>query len=163
MPHHIDPTYLRYVYDGLIQGQISADNAADLPHGLVGLYEELFPASMPVAERQHLLERFCIWALMRREVSTAFMAGLWQQSEEEVMDFIRNNSRWFVSPKQWTFQIQVSTSRLIDALENVTKNLKQQNHKLEKIHGQAVANNLHTAVNTYQLYQIGQNAKSLWS
>ena len=97
--HPIDPTYLRYVYDGLAQGRISADNTSDLPHGLVGLYEELYPASMPTAQRQQLLERFCTWALLRREVTTPLVAGLWQQTEEEVMDFIRTHSRWFASPQ----------------------------------------------------------------
>ena len=103
--HSIDPTYLRYVYDGLAQGRISSDNASDLPHGLVGLYEELFPASMPIAQRQQLLERFCTWALLRREVTTTLVAGLWQQTEEEVMDFIRAQSRWFASPKQGHYRL----------------------------------------------------------
>jgi hypothetical protein len=103
--HPIDPTYLRYVYDGLAQGRISADNASDLPHGLVGLYEELFPPSMPTAQRQQLLERFCTWALLRSEVTTTLVAGLWHQAEEEVMEFIRTHSRWFASPRQGHYRL----------------------------------------------------------
>jgi hypothetical protein len=41
----LEPTYLRYIYDGLIKGSIHPENAAELPEGLIGLYEE---ASMSV-------------------------------------------------------------------------------------------------------------------
>ena len=36
----LDPGYLRYVYDGLISGQIHPENPSDLPESLIGLYEE---------------------------------------------------------------------------------------------------------------------------
>ena len=39
---HLEPTYLRYIYNGLQKGSVSADNAANLPVGFVGLYEEVF-------------------------------------------------------------------------------------------------------------------------
>jgi hypothetical protein len=41
MPH-LEPTYLRYIYDGLVKGSIHPENAAELPDGLIGLYEEVF-------------------------------------------------------------------------------------------------------------------------
>ncbi len=39
MPH-LEPTYLRYIYDGLVRGNIHPENAAELPDGLIGMYEE---------------------------------------------------------------------------------------------------------------------------
>ena len=42
MPQHLEPTYLRYIYDGLVKGSVHSENAADLPEGLIGLYEEAF-------------------------------------------------------------------------------------------------------------------------
>lgn len=32
---HLEPTYLRYIYDGLLKGSIHPENAAELPEGLI--------------------------------------------------------------------------------------------------------------------------------
>ena len=32
---HLEPTYLRYIYDGLVKGSIHQENAAELPEGLI--------------------------------------------------------------------------------------------------------------------------------
>jgi hypothetical protein len=40
---HLEPTYLRYIYDGLIKGSIHSENAAELPEGLIGLDDEVNP------------------------------------------------------------------------------------------------------------------------
>ena len=37
---YLEPTYLRYIYDGLLKGSIHPENAAELPDGLIGLYDE---------------------------------------------------------------------------------------------------------------------------
>jgi hypothetical protein len=31
----LEPTYLRYIYDGLLKGSIHPENAAELPDGLI--------------------------------------------------------------------------------------------------------------------------------
>jgi hypothetical protein len=31
---HLEPTYLRYIYDGLVKGSVHPENAAELPEGL---------------------------------------------------------------------------------------------------------------------------------
>jgi len=69
---HLEPTYLRFIHDGILNGSIHKDNAADLPDGLIGLYEEAFDDGTSVIERQKLLQRFAIWALLKKEVSVAF-------------------------------------------------------------------------------------------
>lgn len=58
----LEPSYLRYMYYGLIKGSIHSENAAQLPEGLIGLYEKAFDERQPVQKRQNLLERFAIWA-----------------------------------------------------------------------------------------------------
>ena len=40
--NHLEPTYLRYIYDGLVKGSIHPETAAELPEGLIGMYEEPF-------------------------------------------------------------------------------------------------------------------------
>ena len=48
---HLEPTYLRYVYDGLSKGSISSNNPTSLPIGFIGLFEDEFPSSMPLVEQ----------------------------------------------------------------------------------------------------------------
>jgi hypothetical protein len=36
---NLEPSYLRYIYDGLVNGSIHPENAAELPEGLIGMYE----------------------------------------------------------------------------------------------------------------------------
>jgi hypothetical protein len=64
-----DPTYLRTIYDGLHAGAMHKDNAATLPIGLIGIYEEALPPSSNVNERNKFLEFFGIWALLKKEVN----------------------------------------------------------------------------------------------
>jgi hypothetical protein len=104
MPH-LEPTYLRYIYDGLIKGSIHPENAAELPEGLIGLYEEAFDEKQPVHLRQHLLEHFAIWALLKKEVSAQFVAEVLNQPEEEIQEFITKYSAWFNSPESGKYQL----------------------------------------------------------
>lgn len=68
----LEPTYLRYICDGL-KGSIHPKNAAELPDGLIGMYEEAFDERTSVIERQKLLQRFTIWTLLKKNLSTAFI------------------------------------------------------------------------------------------
>jgi len=104
MPH-LEPTYLRYIYDGLVKGSIHPENAAELPEGLIGLYEEVFDERTSVDERQKLLERFAIWALLKKEVSAAFVAEVLGETEDDIQDFISTYSAWFNSPESGKYQL----------------------------------------------------------
>jgi uncharacterized protein YsxB (DUF464 family) len=53
----LEPTYLRYVYDGLHKGSINAENASALPQGFIGLFESEFPADISSVERISVLRR----------------------------------------------------------------------------------------------------------
>ena len=104
MPH-LEPTYLRYIYDGLVKGSIHPENAAELPDGLIGLYEEAFDERTSVVERQKLLQRFAIWALLKKEVSAAFVAEVLGDTEDEIQNFISTYSAWFNSPESGKYQL----------------------------------------------------------
>ncbi len=104
MPH-LEPTYLRYIYDGLIKGSIHPENAAELPDGLIGLYEEAFDERTSVVERQKLLQHFAIWALLKKEVSAAFVAEVLGESEDDIQEFISTYSAWFNSPESGKYQL----------------------------------------------------------
>jgi hypothetical protein len=101
----IEPSYLRYIYDGLEKGEIHSDNAAALPEGLIGLYDEAFDESKPVQERQKLLVTFAIWALLKKEVSAQFVAELLEVPTQEIVDFIATYSSWFTSPESGKYQL----------------------------------------------------------
>jgi tetratricopeptide (TPR) repeat protein len=104
MPH-LEPTYLRYIYDGLVKGSIHPENAAELPEGLIGMYEEAFEERTSVVKRQKLLQRFAIWALLKKEVSAEFVAEILGETEDDIQDFISTYSAWFNSPESGKYQL----------------------------------------------------------
>ena len=101
----LEPTYLRYIYDGLIKGSVHPENAAELPNGLIGMYEEAFDERKSVIERQKLLQRFAIWALLKKEVSAAFVAEVLGETEDDIQEFISTYSAWFNSPESGKYQL----------------------------------------------------------
>ena len=104
MPY-LDPTYLRYIYDNLIKGSVHPDNASELPDGLIGLYEEAFEENFPILQRQKLLKRFALFALLKKEVSVHFVSEILKESEADLLEFININSSWFNSPEPGKFQL----------------------------------------------------------
>ena len=112
MSTQIDPTYLRYIYDGLSKGNISTDNEAALPEGLVGLYQEAFNESIPAHKRQKTLEYFAMWALLKKEVSSAFFAEMLNTNEDDVADFIASYAAWFNSPESGKYILYHERLRL---------------------------------------------------
>ena len=128
MPH-LDPTYLRYIYDNLIKGSVHPDNASELPDGLIGLYEEAFEEHLPLQQRQKLLKRFAIWALLMKEVSAAFVAEVLGETEEDIQEFISTYSAWFTSPESGKYQLYHERFRIY-VLQKVTeKDITQLNNK----------------------------------
>ena len=72
----LEPTYLRYVYDGLSKGSISPNNPTSLPIGFIGLFEDEFPSSMPVIKRVSILNRLALWALLKGPASIEMVAEI---------------------------------------------------------------------------------------
>jgi hypothetical protein len=96
--NHTDPTYLRAIHDGLLLGTIHKDNASNLPIGLIGMYEQALPPAINVNKRKKFLEFFSVWALLKKEVSAAFVVPLLEGwTEEHVLDYISEYSKWFNS------------------------------------------------------------------
>ena len=94
----IEPTYLRYVYDGLSSGSINSQNASSLPRGFVGLYEEAFPSNISISERSSLLKRLGLWALFKGAVSCEFVSKILKEDEEKSKALVDEYSKWFNSP-----------------------------------------------------------------
>jgi hypothetical protein len=73
----LDPSYIRSIRDGIINGTIEANNQEALPDGLVGLYDkELFPPTMKWKERKETLDFFLVFALAQKEISADFAAEI---------------------------------------------------------------------------------------
>jgi len=102
---NIEPSYLRYVHDQLAAGAISPENAAALPQGFIGLYEQEFSQKISIDKRQHLLNHLATWALFKGPVSAAFASNILMVSEGEVKDFIDRYSSWFNSPESGKYQL----------------------------------------------------------
>ena len=95
----LEPTYLRYVYDSLGAGLLSADNSSSLPHGFVGLFEANFSADITSSKRLSLLRRFTIWSLFKCAVSSSMASEIIEEDEEDTKAFIDTYSKWFNSPE----------------------------------------------------------------
>ena len=132
----LDPTYLRYIFDNLLKGSVHPDNASELPDGLIGLYEDAFEERTSVVERQKLLQRFAIWALLKKEVSAAFVAEVLGDAKDEIQNFISTYSAWFNSPESGKYQLyherlkvyllqKMSEGEINDLHEKLTSRLEQ--------------------------------------
>jgi hypothetical protein len=78
---------------------VHKDNASALPLGLMGMYEEASPPAINIKEREKFLDFFSVLALLRKEVSAQFVLHLldgW--TEEQVIAYITQYSKWFFSP-----------------------------------------------------------------
>ena len=81
-----DPTYLRYIVDGLHNQSIQQENLAALPQGLIGIYEEALPWEQNIQDRGRFLQFFSVWALLKKEVSAILVSSLLNWPEQEVID-----------------------------------------------------------------------------
>jgi hypothetical protein len=103
MKNRIEPTYLRYIYDGLINNTIHLDNTSSLPNGFIGLYDEVFDNSLSVLDKQKNIRIFSIWALLKKEVTVFFVAKILNEEENYIVEFISKYSKWFNSPEPGKF------------------------------------------------------------
>jgi hypothetical protein len=51
----LEPTYFRYIFDGLMKGNIHPENAAELPDGQIRFYEEAIKERSLMVSRNKLL------------------------------------------------------------------------------------------------------------
>ena len=95
----LEPSYLRYVYDGLSKGSISSNNPTSLPIGFIGLFEDEFPPSMPLVERMSILNRLATWALLKGPVSIEMVSEILDEHPDNTKALIDTYSKWFNSPE----------------------------------------------------------------
>lgn len=81
---NLEPAYLRYIYDSLAQGKLSADNAANLPHGFTGIFEDRLGALVPAGIKQDQLKIFACFALLKKEVSINFVAHVLKKEQTAI-------------------------------------------------------------------------------
>jgi hypothetical protein len=67
MPN-LEPSYLRYVYNSLNKDSLNPENAAALPRGFIGLYEQEFTQKTPVSERKKVMNQLALWALFKNSL-----------------------------------------------------------------------------------------------
>lgn len=84
-----------------------------------------------------------IWHSQYEKVSTAQLKSL----NDNIRSLIRTTEE--------------STNRIVDGLGDLTYRMAEQNDNLKEIHGAVTAGNLLSAINTFQLYRISKNTKSL--
>ena len=101
----IEPIYLRYVHDSLNKGSLNAENAAALPQGFIGLYEQEFAQKTPVSERKKVLNQLALWALFKGPVSANLAAAVLEIDEEQIKNLIDRYSSWFNSPESGKYQL----------------------------------------------------------
>ena len=89
-----DPTYLRYIFDGLDSQSIQKENISALPDGLIGIYEEALPSEHNVQDREKFLSFFSTWALLKKEVSASLISKLLNWAEQEVIDYLSVYTKW---------------------------------------------------------------------
>lgn len=131
MWHITDPAYLRTIHDGLLSGAVHKDNASALPLWLVGMYEEALPPSSNVNERKKFLEFFTVWALLKKEVSAAFVVPLldgW--TEEQFIEYIAQYSKWFNSPVSGKYVLYHERLRSFVLQKVSTHRFKQCNEQI---------------------------------
>ena len=177
----LEPTYLRYVYDGLSKGSISSNNPTSLPIGFIGLFEDEFPSSMLLVERMSILNRLATWALLKGPVSIEMVAEILDEHPDNTKALVNTYSKWFNSPEPGKYvlyhdrlrtyllqklsnhEVQDLNETLISYLENtlVSKGLKEAElYALEHL-------STHMAVesqmgNNYERLHHFVNQENLW-
>jgi len=180
MPN-LEPTYLRYVYDGLNKGSLNAENAAALPQGFIGLYEQVFTQKTPTNERQKVLNQLALWALFKGPVSANMAAAVLELEEEQMKDLVDTYSSWFNSPESGKYQlyherlrvyllqklkadeVQALNEKLISFLEHAVKQAKGQEdeyYALAHLHQHMALES--QLGNHYERLHSYVNQESLW-
>jgi hypothetical protein len=156
---HLEPSYLRYIYDGLEKGDLNPDNPAALPEGLIGLYDEAFDESKPARERQKLLKTFGLWSLLKKEVSAQFVAEILDVPTQEIIDFITTYSNWLTSPESGKYQLYHERLKVY-LLQKISENEITILHvKLIKRLEQAIGEQKEDEFEVYGLEFIGAHYK----
>ena len=141
----LDPSYIRSIRDGIINGSVEANNQEALPDGLVGLYDqELFPPTMKYREREETLHFFLVFAIAQKEITADFASSIlgdeWfnlhndDESKEEkrlqkVNDLIQQHSKRLSSAGGGKYRLYHERFRLYILQKVSEKDIAQFNDK----------------------------------
>ncbi len=126
----LEPTYLRYVYDGLNKGSLNAENASALPQGFIGLYEQEFTQKTPANKRREVLYQLALWSLFKGPVTANLAAAILEIDEEQIKNLIDRYSSWFNSPESGKYQLYHERLRVYLLQKLKTEEVQALNEKL---------------------------------
>ena len=127
---NLEPTYLRYVYDGLNKGSLNSENSAALPLGFIGLYEQEFTQKTPASEREKVLNQLVLWALFKGPVSVNLAAAVLELGEKKMKDLVDIYSSWFNSPESGKYQLYHERLRVYLFQKLKSEEIKLLNEKI---------------------------------
>lgn len=153
----LDPSYLRYIYDGIFNGVIASDNESTLPEGLVGLYEDKFLETIPAGKRQQALEIFACWALLKKETSILFISEILQVDETEIFELVGTYSSWFNSPESGKYSLYHERLRIYFLQKLREKEVKRINQCLIDRLQKAIADQIKDEFEIYALQFLGDH------
>lgn len=93
----IDPSYLRFVYDEMQGGRLSAANASAIPKGLTGLYERELEKIESYAGRERAISVFTGFAVAQGPLSIELLAAVLGGTQEYVEGLVAQKPAWFNS------------------------------------------------------------------
>ena len=102
MREMMEPTYLRMVRDRLGSGELTPGAVADLPMGMVGLFEEALKSGS-MQERQEWMRVLLVFALVKEGMSVPDMAALLEVDSQVVSGVVERFPSWFNSPEPGQF------------------------------------------------------------
>ena len=91
----MDPIYIRYIYDSLLSGKLSIENASTLPLGLTGLYQKQFGGELNISDRNNKVELLLFWAVVKSPLSIEDMALIFSVKRDDVVQCVSDYSKWF--------------------------------------------------------------------
>jgi hypothetical protein len=101
----IDPTYLRFVYDGLKLRKLDKTNLNALPNGVSSFFENIFAHEKSIIERRKTLEKFIFMALLRSGISLENLAVLSASSPYDWEQFVQLFSSYFNRDSSGNFRL----------------------------------------------------------
>jgi hypothetical protein len=102
---NIDPTYLRFVCDGLKLGKLEKSNLNALPNSVSSFFEIIFAHEKSIIERRRTLDKFIFTALIRSGISLEYLAILSASSPYDWKQFVQLYSSYFNLDSSGNFRL----------------------------------------------------------
>ena len=92
--HHDEPQFLRYVINELSKSIMDGKNISQIPQGVSGIYENLFPSESNVIARKNISRLFLLMALIPDGASIKQMSEIFEAPEEDIKNIIEQYSKF---------------------------------------------------------------------